>query len=192
MQEFSTAGKQGSHIAKGQKKAGQKQIDINNQQATNAGTNATDLYSSLTPFYSGEMTNPQGLGTAGMNAATTASQQALGGATAGVTGVGALQTARTRNTAGITESLDASSRNAMQTGSQNAQNLQVQNELLKEQQRQAGAQGTGQLYGANLGQQTSLLGQQAGNLQGRAAGGSWMQNTFAPFAAGMSSLVPKV
>lgn len=173
-------------MAKGQKEAGQKQIDINNAGASAAGSKASGEFSSLDPFFSGEMTNPQGMGTAGINAANTASQQSLGGATAGVTGQGALQGARTRNTAGITEALDAASRGAMQTGSQNAQQVQLANEMLKEQQRQEGAAGKAGLFGNELGQQTSLLGQQSGNLSGRAAGGSWMQNTFAPL---MSSLI---
>jgi hypothetical protein len=174
-------------MAKGQAGKADTQLKKNNALSDKAGATAGGEFSSIDPFYAGEMTNPQGMGTTGINAANTASQQALGGATAGVTGEGALMGARTRNTAGITEALDSNARGAAQTGSENATKVQLANEMLKEQQRQEGAAGKAGLYGENLGQQTALLGQQAGNLQGRAAGGSWMQNTFEPF---MSSLFP--
>jgi hypothetical protein len=133
------------------------------------------------------MTNPTGFAPADLAAMNTASQQSLGGATAGVTGQGALQGARTRNTAGITEALDSAARGAQETGSQNALGIQGANAMLKEQQKQEGAAGEAGLFGQDLGQQTSLLGQQAGNLGGRAAGGSWMQSEFQPF---MNSLFP--
>ena len=175
-------------MAKGQKEAGQKQLNINNAAASGYGKQAGDVYSSLNPFYTAEMTNPQGIGEAGLNASRTATNQALGGSTAGVTGAGALTGARTRNTAGVTAALDSAARGAQEQGSQNEQNLILNNEMLKEQQRQAGAAGEAGLYGANVGAQTSLLGQQAGNLQGRAAGGSFWQNTFNPI---MSSLFPE-
>jgi hypothetical protein len=175
-------------MAKGQKQAADKQLAKSNAVSDTALGTANSEMSSLNPFYTGEMTNPQGLGTAGVNAANTASQQALGGATAGVTGEGALMGARTRNTAGITEALDSASRGAMQTGSENATKVQLANEMLKEQQRQEGAAGKAGIFGTetNLGGQA--LGMGPGTLQARAAGQSWMQNNFQPF---MSSLFPK-
>jgi hypothetical protein len=174
-------------VAKGQAGKADKQLNKSNAVSDKELGAASSEMSSIDPFYTGEMTNPQGIGTAGINAATTASQQALGGSTAGVTGEGALLGARTRNTAGITEALDSSSRGAMQTGSENATKVQLANEMLKEQQRQEGAAGKAGIFNTETGAGTSTLGMGPSTLNARAAGGSWMQNTFQPF---MSSLFP--
>lgn len=175
-------------MAKGQQAAADKSRAGADTRGAAALGSASSEMSSLDPFYTGEMTNPQGVGAAGLNAMNTASQQSLGGATAGVTGQGALQGARTRNTAGITEALDSASRGAMQTGSQNAVGIQAGNEMLKEQQRQEGAAGKAGIYGTQTQLGESQYGMDPNLLNARAAGGSWMQNTFAPF---MSSLFPK-
>lgn len=174
-------------MAKGQAGAANKQLGKTNAVADKELGAASSEMSSLDPFFAGEMKNPQGMGTTGVNAANTASQQALGGATAGVTGEGALMGARTRNTAGITEALDSNARGAAQTGSENATKVQLANEMLKEQQRQAGAAGKEGIFNTETGAGTQTLGMGPSTLQARAAGGSWMQNTFQPF---MSSLFP--
>jgi hypothetical protein len=175
-------------MAKGQAAAADKARSGINELGKTALGKAGGEFSSLDPFYSGEMTNPQGIGTTGINAANTASQQSLGGATAGATGQGALDVARTKNSAGITEALDSSARGAMKTGSENAVKIQLANEQLKEQQRQEGAAGKAGLYGTESNFGGQMYGMNPALLNARAAGGSWMQNTFQPF---MSSLAPK-
>lgn len=174
-------------MAKGQKEAADKQLQTTNAAAAGAGKNAGDIFSSLNPFFQQEMTNPQGYSPQDLNAMRTGSSQALGGSTAGITGQGNLTAARTRNSAGITSALDSAARGAQQQGSQNELAIEGANANLKQQQQQAGAAGEAGLFGENLGAQSSLYGLGPGTLQGRAAGGSWAQNTFQPV---VSSLFP--
>ena len=173
-------------MAKGQAGKADKQLGTTNSIGNTALTNANEAMSSLTPFYQGEMMNPQGLGQPALTAATTASNQALGGATAGAAGAGKLQAERTRNSAGITEALDSSARGAEQQQSENAQNLQVLNAQEKLAQQQAGAQGEQGIFGTETGLGASMYGLGPGTLNARAAGGSWAQNTFNPIMSALS------
>jgi hypothetical protein len=173
-------------MAKGQAGAADKQLKTTNAVASGAGNNAAGFMSSLSPFYSGEMTNPQGYGAQDMNNMLTASNQSLGGATAGITGQGALQGARTRNSAGITSALDSASRGAEQQQSENALGVQNANAMLKQQQQQAGAAGTAGLFGTETGLEGQMYGLGPGTLNARAAGGSWMQNTGLPIMQALS------
>lgn len=175
-------------MAKGQAGKADKQLALTNNQAATAGGTASNIYSGLEPQLSAEATNPQGYSPTDLNAMTTASQQAMGGSTAGITGQGNLQVARTRNSGGYGNELDQAARSAQQTQSQNDLGIQQANANLKQQQQQSGLSALQGLYGTNVGQQTSLLGLGPGTLGARAAGGSWAQNTFAPVTAGINSL----
>jgi len=175
-------------VAKGQKQKADQQLALTNQQASNAGSTASGIYSGLYPQLSAEATNPQGYSPADMNAMTTASQQALGGATAGITGQANLEAARTHNSGSYGSVLDRAAQTAGQTQSQNDLGIQQANANLKQQQQQAGLSALQGLYGTNMGQQTSLLGLGPGTLGARAAGGSWAQNTLQPIASSVKSI----
>lgn len=138
---------------------------------------AGDIYSSIGPQLKNMAANPQGYSPEDINAMTTASNQALGGATAGVTGQAALQTARTRNAGGYSSALDSAARGAEQEQSQNALAIQGANADVKQQQQQSALGMLGNLYGTNVG--ATLGGYGASNAAlGTQLGASpgWFQN----------------
>jgi hypothetical protein len=111
--------------------------------ANTSNSNANSLYSTLNPMLTTEATNPTA--SPGFNAMNTASQQSLGGSTAGAVGSLNQAAARSRNKGGFQISAD----NAVRTGgkqlSQNAASIvgDVQQE---------GQKGLQSLYGQNLNQ----------------------------------------
>lgn len=157
-------------MARGQAQAANKQLNLSNTTAANAGATAGNIYSGLAPQLSAEATNPQGYSPSDINAMQTASAQALGGATSGITGQANLQAARTRNSGGYATALDQAGQQAMQTQSQNDLGIQQANANLKNTQQQAALGALQGLYGTNVQQQTSLLGLGPGTLNARAAG----------------------
>jgi len=146
-----------------------KQLGITNTAAAGAGANAGNIYSSLEPQYQQEATNPTGYTPAQLSAMTTASNQGIGGATAGITGQGNLQAARTRNNAGISGALDQAAQTAQQTQSQNDLGIQQANANLMQQQQQAGLAGLSSLFGTETGSQNQLYGMGPSTLSAEAA-----------------------
>jgi hypothetical protein len=139
---------------------------------------ANSLYNQLNPFYSAELTNPQGLGGAATAAANTAATQSVGGATAGAVGQGNLEAARMRNPAGFATASDEAARRGMQTTADTAANITLQNALLREQQRQMGAQGMASLQEQQNRDVLASLGLQTGATQAGigAQKVGWFQN----------------
>lgn len=125
------------------------QLNTTNQAASGAAGRANDIYSGLEPIYSQMATNPTASPV--YNSDVTASRQALGGATAGITGQGNLEAARTRNSAGYAPALDEGMRKAGQQQSQIAS-------ALPGAIQQEGLSGLGSLYGTNVSQENSLYG----------------------------------
>lgn len=152
-----------------------------NQGVQTAQGNANQIYGGLEPQLMSMATNPQGFGPQTVASMNTASRQALGGSTAGITGQGMLTAERTGNTAGVTGALDQAARTAGQTQSENALGIQNQNAMLKQQQQQAALQGLGSLYGANLGAQAPLINAETN------AGPGWAQ-TLTGFLGGLGGL----
>lgn len=143
-----------------------------------AQSNATSLYNQLMPEFSSEATNPQGFGSADLAAMNTAGQQSTGGAVASAKGEGALQAARTRNSAGIAPAIEESARDAMRTNSENALGVQEANAKLKQIQKQEGLSGLSSLYGTNTNEVLSSLGLEnaATNDYVNAGNSGWFQN----------------
>jgi hypothetical protein len=137
-----------------------------------------DLYGKLTPFYSGEMTNPEGLGDESVAKMNTAAQEAAGGAVSSAVGAGNLMAARDRNSGGFAPALDESVRNAMKSNSDAALGVQNEDALLKEQQKQEGAAGLHNLYGTENNDVLSSLGlqNQSTNTEIEAGKSGWFQN----------------
>ena len=170
------------HEMKGQGDA-TKQLGITNAAAAGAGANAGNIYSSLMPQLQAEATNPQGYSPTDLSAMRTGSSQAIGGATAGITGQGNLMAARTRNSAGLTGALDEAARSGQQTASQNELAIQAANAQLKQQQQQAGLAGLSSLFGQETGAETSLYGLGPQTLDAQAK-----LQAVSPFNQFMSSL----
>ena len=151
----------------------------------NANSNAQQLYGQLFPALTQEATNPQGYSPKDLSAMNTASQQSVGGATAGAVGEGNLAVARTRNSGGFAPAMDEAVRSGERQLSSNALQTQTNNANLKEAQQQEGLAGLGSLYGTNTGNALSALGlgNQATQTGVQAGNSGWFQNLLAAMNA---------
>lgn len=143
-------------------------------------SNANSIYGPLLQQYQAEATNPQGIGTTGLNAENTASQQSTGGSVAGSVGQGNLMAARTRNRGSFQVAANDAARAGMARNSQNAVENIASNERLKQVQKQAGLAGQQSLYGQNLQALLAALGaqNQSTNALTEAGKSGWLQNTM--------------
>lgn len=116
----------------------------NNKDLTGA---ASGISSKLVPQLESQASNPQGYTPQQLAYMNTASQQSLGGSTAGVTGQANLEAARTRNAGGMQGAVGSGSRTAEKQLSQNAVGIQSQQANEQQQQRQQAQQALQQLYG---------------------------------------------
>lgn len=107
------------------------------------------LYGFLDPTLQAEATNPQGYSKGDLGAMNTASQQSLGGSTAGVTGQANLESARTRNAGGFSGAIGTATRGNARQLSQNALQVQSDNARLKEAQKQQALSSLQGLYGVD-------------------------------------------
>ena len=160
-----------------QKQANQTFGESTNVYNQDSG-NASALYNSLFPQFTAEATNPQGFTPGDKASMDTATQQSVGGSTAGAVGQGNLTAARTRNSGGLDTALDASVRSGQQTLSSDALGVENEDAMLKESNRQAGLQGLSGLYGTNQSGMLSALGlgNQATNAGTQAGQSGWFQN----------------
>jgi len=165
--------------------AAQGQLGTENNLFGAEQGNANALYSKLFPTLSAEATNPQGYGPTDLAAMNTASQQSVGGSTAGAVGEGNLTAARTRNSGGFAPALDESVRSGQRQLSENAVGIQGENAKLKQAQQQAGISGLTGLYGTNsdamlkalgLGNQSLEVENQATGVGTQAGNSGWFQN----------------
>lgn len=158
----------------------QAKSTFNNASALGAGSAAAanGIFPGLLKSYQDEAINPQGLGPAGITAENTASQQSIGGSTAGAVGQNNLMAARTRNKGGFQIANDESAREGMRQNSTNAVNTLARDAQLKETQRQMGLAGESGLFGENLNAELGALGAENGSTQALTQAGSsgWLQN----------------
>lgn len=169
----------------------------NKQLLTNAGAGqkrsqklqgeSNDLYGQLDPMLLGEATNPTGYSPTDLAAINTASQQSLGGSTAGITGQANLTAARTRNAGGFQGAVGTAGRNAQKQLSQNALGVQEQNANLKEAQKQQALSALQGLYGTNLQGAMGYLNSSNESLKDENASHP-LQSGFNTFANVLSSL----
>lgn len=158
-------------------------------EATNTFNANTDrsnaLYGQLFPMLKSEATNPQGFDPKDLSAMNTASQQSVGGSTAGAVGEGNLAAARTRNAGAYAPALDEAARQGTRQLSENALNTQTKNAMLRESNRQAGIKGLGGLYDTS---QDALLkalglGNEATNTAIQSGKSGWFQNLLGAITA---------
>lgn len=136
-----------------------------------------NLYDTLLPEYQQEATNPQGFGTALPEMKTNA-EQSVGGSTSGAIGEGELLASRRRNLGGFEPALDESARVGDQALAGADVNIDIANQLLKEQQKQEGLSGQQGLYGTSNADMLSALGlgTNAVNAATDAGRSGWFQN----------------
>jgi hypothetical protein len=139
-----------------------KKILLNNAgaaqgESANLENQSGGLSSFLTPQLESEAINPEGYTPQQLAYMNTASQQSLGGSTAGITGQANLQAARTRNAGGFQGAIGSGSRTAQKQLSQNALATQTQQAQLQQQQRQQALQQLQSLYGQDLSSSLGFL-----------------------------------
>jgi FlaG/FlaF family flagellin (archaellin) len=144
------------------------------------GSEADTIGSTLVPTLKGDVTHPQGFNPTDVNNMLVAGEEGAGGATGAITGQANLEAARTHNTGALSGVLDEATREKTRALSSNALNVQNQNAMLKEKQRQAGITGLEGLYGedvnANLKAQ-SLVPEDI-DAWAKANDTGWVQNTL--------------
>lgn len=151
----------------------------NSQDMYHTGSaNSSSLYGQLQPMFTAEATNPQGYAPKDLSAMNTASQQSIGGATAGAVGEGDLTAARTRNAGGYQAANAEAVRSGQRQLSENALGVQESNAKLKELQKQSGISGLSDLYRGNQSTALNAIGQgnNAVNAQTNAGNSGWFQN----------------
>jgi hypothetical protein len=133
--------------------------------------NANQLYSSVVPGLIRQAQTPQGLTAGQLNTATTASQEAAGGANATATGEGRLAALRTRTAGGYPAALDEAARAKGRTLATNAQDLQLTNARLGLQRQQQAQNQLVGLYGTNQNDMLRAMGIQDQDLNTQLAAG---------------------
>jgi hypothetical protein len=150
------------------------------QTGATLGGRAGEISGDLTPFYTAEMMNPQGIGQKGLAAETSAALGGAGGANAGIAGEAAQRASAMRNPGAFQAALDSAARERQKAAAGASENIAAGNEQLKEQQRQAGAGGLEKMYGTDVSGQLESQGQEAQdiNAQTNANNTGWFQNTM--------------
>jgi len=146
---------------------------------TGYGSTASQIGSSLIPGLESEATHPTGYDPTTKNEMLVQNQEALGGASSGVTGEANLAAARTRNAGGFGRVLDEAARikgRQLATGAQNVENESAR--LAQEKQMQAQKMLAG-LYGTDTSRQLEAMGLENQDLNTALNAGKtgWLQNT---------------
>lgn len=94
------------------------------------------------------------------------------------------------NPAAIGTLADRLAREKGEAAGKEAGNIQIENALFKANQQEQGRQILGQLYGTDVGAQTSLYGMGPATLGARAAGGGWTQG-FKDVLGSITGAAPK-
>jgi len=142
------------------------------------GSSADTVSSTLVPELTREATHPTGFNPTDVNNMLVAGEEGAGGATGSITGEANLEAARTHNTGALSGVLDEAARTKARALSSNALNVQNQNALLKEKQRQSGLSGLEGLYGedVNAGLKAQGLVPEDINAWTNASKTGWLQN----------------
>ncbi len=115
-----------------------------------ANLRGQNVYNELFPQLSREATNPQGFGPVGLNAMNTANQQSIGGSNAAAVGSGEQAAAHTRNVGAYQPAVSEAQRQGGRQLSQNAVEIQGQNEMQRQNQQQAANKALQSLYGTEM------------------------------------------
>jgi hypothetical protein len=161
-----------------QKSAGQANKTATGNSAADR-SQASQVYGSVVPGLEQAANNPTGYAPTDINNMLTASQEAVGGGNAAVTGEGKLAALRTRNAGGFAPALDEASRIKGRTLATNALGVSNANAQLKQQQQQTARNQLLGLYGTQSRNALAESGLANQDLETQLAGGrqGWLQNT---------------
>jgi hypothetical protein len=110
------------------------------------------------PFLQNELTNPQGIGQPALSQTQTQAGQATAGALGSAKESATLNASRTGNTAAVPGVIDQATRDAMRQQSSNVLSTNLQNDVLKQQQRQDASTGLEKMYGTDVDAALQALG----------------------------------
>ena len=153
--------------------------------AGTAGTEQGQLFgegqaiqSQLTPFLTRELTAQHSMSPTQINELLTAAGAGAGGATGAFTGQAELESARTRNTGGLTASLDAMARGRQQALAKGSEGIAAEDVQGALANRQAAAGELGEMGRADTSQALQALGlqNQAIGEEIQAGQSGWFQN----------------
>jgi hypothetical protein len=155
------------------------QASNNANTGANWGTAYTNSANStlgqVQPFLQNELTDPQGFGTTTVNQMKTQAGESAAGGVGAATEAAKLNASRTGNTAAIPGIIDAAARSAQAGETTAANNVDIQNAELKNQQQQEGASGLEGIYGKEQAAALQSLGlsTQAANVENTAGQGAF-------------------
>jgi len=159
---------------------GQAKTAFNTASGTagEAGANASQVNSTLTPYLERELQNPTGYTPDELNKMNVASEQGAGGAESSLKGEAAGQVARTRNSAGYSTALDEAARDKTRALSEDSLNIQGQSAKLAQQKQEQAASELGGIYGTDVKETLGAQGLMPEDINaGTNAGKSgWFQN----------------
>jgi len=147
-------------VAKAEKKLALDQYGKEGGFADTMNKRGTGDYSTIDPFLTNELTNPQGFGSDAIAQMLTQGGESVSGATGAAKEAATLNASRTGNNAAIPGIIDATARNAMKQGSDNALNVNIKNAMLKSQQQQDASKGLEGLYGEDVASALKAMGLQ--------------------------------
>lgn len=126
------------------------------------------------------MEHPQGIGQEGIAAETGAALGGAGGAASGFTGEAVQRAAASRNAGAYQAALDDVARQRMRAAAGASEGIEAQNENLKQEQRQQGADALGRMYGVDTSGELDSMGQESRDINSEVDAGNsgWLQNTL--------------
>ena len=122
------------------------------------GTNAATVNSTLLPFLTRELNNPQGFTQQQTGAMLGAAEGGAGGSTAGLTTEANLASARARNSGGFSGALDQAARERDKTLAGTSEGIAANDAELQQKQQQAAASGLAQQQGMDQSAQLRAMG----------------------------------
>lgn len=147
--------------------------------AGTAGSNASQIGSTITPVLEQQATHPTGFDPTTLNNMLVSQQEAVGGGNAAIGGEGKLSALRTRSAGGLAPVLAEAARSKGRTLASGALNVQNESARLAQEKQQNALRSLQGLYGTDTSNQLRAMGLQAEDLQNELAAGrqGWLQNT---------------
>lgn len=144
------------------------------------GGEAQGIGANLTPFLTEEMLHPQGIGQTGIAAEEGAALGGAGGANAGLVGQANQRAAVSRNAGGFQAALDDAARQREKAAAGASEGIAANNEKVKLNQQQQGAEGLEHMYGVDTSGMLQSQGQEANDINAEVNAGKsgWLQNTL--------------
>jgi hypothetical protein len=122
------------------------------------GSDAAGISSTLLPFLTRQLNNPQGYTQQQQGAMLGSAEAGTGGATAGLTTEANLASARNRNSGGFSGALDDAARQKDKTLAGTSEGISANNAELQQKQQQSAASGLGQMQSLDTNAQMKAMG----------------------------------